>query len=891
MLRLIIFLLLAVGGYSASATGNDSQAANLRSLENSLWDRNQVQNWMMNTGRLVSHIQTGRSGMTWPGEMDQSVIFASGPWIIGRVNGEIRSAVAEYGSEFVPGPIGSDSNEPEYRFYSIAAEDDNSSEDWQNWPVDQGAPWIDNDGNNEYDPSIDEPDVRGDLFYWYVMGDHDVNAHSTQFSTLPLGVEVRSSFFGFDTIAPLGNTIFFKWDIVNVSENDLEDVYIGIWSDPDLGDATDDFVGCDTILGMGYCYNGNEFDNSFATQIPAVGYLLLEGEEPSGMSSFVMGANGSPSFGDPGNAEEAYNYVSGLTMQGDPWFDPNGNPTSFLYPGDPLTGDGWNMSDDQTPDDLRLLVNSGPFALAPGESQVLMGAILISDGGNYLNSVSRLKDEAAIIKEIWESDFDILTPPIIVNEIDFPHNTESVGPFTIQYEMVDVWGDWSDYRIFNYELEGGSGGQFIEFINTSGNLWEVTLPAFDVSETAILNYNLGIRSADGSEFYYPGDQNGRQFIFGPDLTGPHIGELIQLQDIHHKLGIEKQIYIDDTFDQRTDIAEVALNWQVGDGAIQSTVMDLVDSVQLYMDWHYSYHALMDIEPLAGADSIYFWISATDASLNGSLATTPVNWFMAGDQEYIGDWEHSSSYSSIMDWEGFDNGALLPFNAPGAPWGRVIQETITSSGAETDTMRYTRSLDLSAFEHAWLSIPMATQIPDTSSYVSVEVFMDSEWQSLVQLTGVVMPDTQRFNIGGFSGQDDFSLRFLVHRAGGPINWYIDDVLLHSWLPVDVDKHQVLPTAFLLEPNYPNPFNPTTAISYAIPEPSSIKLTVFDIRGQEVTILSESDKPPGNYEVQWNGLDHSGNQVSTGVYFCRLQVVDPATGRAGDHTQTIKMVLLR
>lgn len=883
MFRFIVFLLLAVGGYSASATGNDSQAANLRSLENSLWDKNQVQNWMMNTGRLVSHIQTGQSGMTWPGEMGQSVIFASGPWIIGRVNGEIRSAVAEYGSEFVPGPIGSDSNEPEYRFYSIAAEDDHSSEDWQNWPVDQGAPWIDNNGNGEYDPSIDEPDVKGDLFYWYVAGDHDLNAHSTQFSTLPLGVEVRSSFFGFDTIAPLGNTIFFKYDIVNVSENDIEDVYIGVWSDPDLGDANDDFVGCDTILNMGFCYNGNEFDNLFGSQVPAVGYLLLQGVGSSGMSSFVMMANGDPLYSDPGTADEAYNYLAALTLQGDHWLDPDGNPTSFLYPGNPVTGSGWNMIDDHDPQDIRFLINSGPFDLAMGESQEIIGAILISDGGNSHNSISRLKDEAALVKEIWQSDFDLLTPPILVEEISFPHNTESVGPFTLQYEMIDVWGDWSDYRIFSYELEGGPTGQFIEFTNTGGNIWEVTLPAFDVSETTILNYTVGIRSADGSEFFYPWDHNERPFMFGPDLTGPHIGELIQLQDVHHKLGIEKQIYIDDIFDQRTDIAEVALNWQVGDGAIQSTVMDVVDSVLFYMDWHYTYHALMDIDPLAGADSIHFWISATDASLNGNIANTPVNWFMSGDQEYIGDWEHSGSYSSIMDWERFDNGALLPFNAPGAPWARVIQETIANGGAETDTMRYTRSFDLSEFEHVWISIPMAVQIPDTSSNVSVEAFLDNEWQSLVQLTGVVMPDTQRFNIGGFSGLDDFSLRFVVHRSAGSINWYIDDVLLHSWEPVDVYEHQILPAAFLLEPNYPNPFNPTTTINYAIPKRAEVKLTVYDIRGQEVTILSESDKPPGNYEIQWDGKDHSGNQVSTGVYLCRLE--------AGSYIKTIKMVYLK
>ena len=94
---------------------------------------------------------------------------------------------------------------------------------------------------------------------------------------------------------------------------------------------------------------------------------------------------------------------------------------------------------------------------------------------------------------------------------------------------------------------------------------------------------------------------------------------------------------------------------------------------------------------------------------------------------------------------------------------------------------------------------------------------------------------------------------------------------------------LPAGFSIYDNHPNPFNPTTTISYDLPEQSLIKLKVFDIRGQEVTTLQNDLEPPGNYEVHWNGLDQSGNQVSTGVYFCRLS--------AGSYSKTIKMVYLR
>ncbi|MBT4713830.1 MAG: T9SS type A sorting domain-containing protein [Candidatus Marinimicrobia bacterium] len=111
---------------------------------------------------------------------------------------------------------------------------------------------------------------------------------------------------------------------------------------------------------------------------------------------------------------------------------------------------------------------------------------------------------------------------------------------------------------------------------------------------------------------------------------------------------------------------------------------------------------------------------------------------------------------------------------------------------------------------------------------------------------------------------------------------ETVLLIGYVSIEGDE-STLPDHFMLEQNYPNPFNPTTTISYALPEQAGVKLTVFDILGQEVIKLRDETKSPGNYRVQWNGIDDQGNQVSTGVYFCRLE--------AGSFSQTIKMVLLR
>ena len=111
----------------------------------------------------------------------------------------------------------------------------------------------------------------------------------------------------------------------------------------------------------------------------------------------------------------------------------------------------------------------------------------------------------------------------------------------------------------------------------------------------------------------------------------------------------------------------------------------------------------------------------------------------------------------------------------------------------------------------------------------------------------------------------------------------NIIQNDLLVVSNDDDPSLPESFELNQNYPNPFNPSTTISYALPEQSNVKLTVFDVRGQEITTLLDADKPEGNYEVQWNGMDQKGNPVSTGVYLCRLE--------SGTISQTIKMVYLR
>jgi hypothetical protein len=85
------------------------------------------------------------------------------------------------------------------------------------------------------------------------------------------------------------------------------------------------------------------------------------------------------------------------------------------------------------------------------------------------------------------------------------------------------------------------------------------------------------------------------------------------------------------------------------------------------------------------------------------------------------------------------------------------------------------------------------------------------------------------------------------------------------------------------NYPNPFNPSTTISYQLPKLSQVKLTIYNMLGQEVRRLVHARMPAGRYDVAWDGRDEDGKIVSSGVYLYRLQ--------AGRVVETRQMLLLR
>jgi hypothetical protein len=102
----------------------------------------------------------------------------------------------------------------------------------------------------------------------------------------------------------------------------------------------------------------------------------------------------------------------------------------------------------------------------------------------------------------------------------------------------------------------------------------------------------------------------------------------------------------------------------------------------------------------------------------------------------------------------------------------------------------------------------------------------------------------------------------------------------------DASSRLPGKFRLDQNFPNPFNPTTTISYQLKANSSVRITVYDLLGREVAVLVNQEQSAGNHSIEWNATKYS-----SGVYFYRLQAHEKSGGQIGSFIDTKKLVIVK
>lgn len=478
-------------------------------------------------------------------------IFAGSLWIGGiDAGGTLRVAAMTYrqtGNDFWPGPLDTTTTSieasvcSEYdKHFKIELEQVEALVEWQTnggtyqmpqvieeWPGNgdetEGqahflAPFHDTDGDGFYDPSIDFPDysisavanvgrLYGDQTIWWVFNDKG-NVHS-ETSGEPIGIEIRAQAFAFATNDAINDMTFYNYEIINRSTITLGETYFGIWVDPDLGDAFDDYVGCDVERGLGYCYNGDNDDGTaagYGSNPPAIGMDFFQGpladpndgidndrdsliDEPNEqiiMSKFVYYDNDWSSRGNPSTATHYYNYLKGIWKDGTSiTYGGNGYQTGsecdFMFPDDSdpygwgtdgITQDPWSEeSEGNTPADRRFLQSAGEFTLLPGAvNTITCGLVFASSGsGGNTGSLELLKLYDDYAQALFDNNFQLLDGPpmpevqiveldkeIIINFVDTDdtENYSDTAKKIVNEIVLDIEYKFQGYQI--YQLKDNS---------------------------------------------------------------------------------------------------------------------------------------------------------------------------------------------------------------------------------------------------------------------------------------------------------------------------------------------------------------------------------------------------------------------------------------------------
>lgn len=366
--------------------------------------------------------------------------------------------------------------------------------DWNEWPVADGAPFDDKNNNGTYEPTIDVPGVKGaDQTIWFVANDLDVSKTTFMYGANPLGIEMQATMWAYAQSGALGNMFFRKYKIINKSDITFDSMYVSMWSDVDLGNSTDDFAGCDTTLSLGYCYNANAMDDTYKPlPPPAVGFDFFQGPLLTGitgedrnkngvddaedygifngkvvgpgkinlpMTAFYYFARGDasvvdPTQGAPQGSTQFYNFFQGrIGLTGAFFVDPNTlQPTTYAVTGDPQTRSGWIDGQLIPAGDRRIGSASGPFNMAPGDTQEVVVAEICAGaipGTDRLSAIGLLKFYDQQAQLAYDNFFDLpVAPP-----------APEVNVVQLDKEIVLDWG-YDNSKVIATETSNSKGYKF-----------------------------------------------------------------------------------------------------------------------------------------------------------------------------------------------------------------------------------------------------------------------------------------------------------------------------------------------------------------------------------------------------------------------------------------------
>ncbi len=433
------------------------------------FDINRISCSIQNNAVFARHPIAGNSDLSLNGDY---LIYTSGLWIAAKVNGEIRASAADFVTDFIGGAIDESGeafgkNDSLFRVFKITTGDNSlNNVDYAEWPHQFGAPVQDNG----------EPQLLGDQTLWCSFTDGFIEDRNVYNICPPLLAEVHLTVFGFET---LDNVMFLHYDIINKSETNWDSAYVGIYCDPDVGDANNDLICSDSTLKTVICYDGTD-DNYIQNHaagyqmiaspaVPSVGdtALTLRGDKPGYRNIPVYAPRidkhnfpGWMGWGEmfhrgPETAKMIYYRLNCLDYYGEPAINPvTGHITKWTFSGDPVTGEGWL---DDIPRDRRMMISAGPVDVTAGDTCSFTIAVIGVRQLNRLRNVVEVKQVARNLINVFKSglkivpDTDVSVKHHSDKERQVIVNVRFAEPISLNSVRAQIY-DYQNTRVHEMEL-------------------------------------------------------------------------------------------------------------------------------------------------------------------------------------------------------------------------------------------------------------------------------------------------------------------------------------------------------------------------------------------------------------------------------------------------------
>ncbi len=474
-------LLYAGSGPGATAP---NRSTTLTKYTSSAWlDVNRVKLHLNNRGGLA--FDAYGSGY-WPAENSADLIlFDMGPCIIGKLDNTAEMGLAQWGTSYSPGPIRNgraalDSYPGDsllYRVFKITRGDNaETNPDYAEWPSSLGAP---------LDPS-GHPQLFGDQTLWTQFNNLDTTALPLGWATAQLWprlpVEIQQAVYahvvnGLDTSALLANVAFIEWTIINKGNVTIDSAYVSLWADIDFSDDLFNPPGVDTAHQVGYCWQGSDVPGMVPRAVgfvwlygPTVastgGMAIVRGNSVSDARNLPMtsfwgilddGFPDSSFLGAPRSVGTMWNVARGFDKTGQQIVDSVTHQiTRFPYSGDPVTGSGW-LAPNMTGGGAGIQMFSGPFTMAPNDTQWVMAALVPVSGPDRRGCVTTLREEAATLRSMPYGSLGRVTDVKQAQRempADFRLEQNYPNPFNPTTVVSGQWPVTSDVRLAVYDLLG-----------------------------------------------------------------------------------------------------------------------------------------------------------------------------------------------------------------------------------------------------------------------------------------------------------------------------------------------------------------------------------------------------------------------------------------------------